>query len=457
MENYSYTSYPDSGDSSPRSREIDFENPPPWEDQPPSNYKVKFMCSYGGKIHPRPHDNQLSYIGGETKILAVDRSMKFSTIIAKLSALCETDVSFKYQLPGEELDALISVTNDDDLEHMMHEYDRLFRASAKPARLRLFLFSVNPPVPGTEFPDAKSDRERFMDALNSGPAQQIDPASLPAGGPPNNVDFLFGLDKGVPPPTAVKLRDPAPEPVVPEPEMRVGPRPGEDRVIGQDPNMTPADIQRHIQDLQRLQIQDQAVYRRKNEENMTGAYAGDYYVQKLPEKAPPSNIPVTVPATMPVPSAYWPEKHGGGFPASGDQAVYMFQGPAGVYHAPAPVGRQVTGQASQQYYPVQRMSNEVYREQQMYNMVTQPAAPQTMPAGPQAKMAGYSEGVGMMRQVGVSDGGYAQVAYDGRQMYYTAPGGVVPSYPAMAAMSAEMRPSGALNQEGKGVAKVSQT
>lgn len=37
---------------------------------------------------------------------------------------------------------MISVTNDEDLEHMMHEYDRLFKASAKPARLRLFLFPV---------------------------------------------------------------------------------------------------------------------------------------------------------------------------------------------------------------------------------------------------------------------------------------------------------------------------
>ncbi|MBA0766295.1 hypothetical protein Gotri_015350, partial [Gossypium trilobum] len=145
MENYSYNSYPDSGNSSPRSREIDFENPPPWDDQQQhaQNYKAKFMCSYGGKILPRPHDNQLSYIGGETKILAVERTIKFSSMISKLSALCcggDGEVSFKYQLPGEDLDALISVTNDDDLEHMMHEYDRLYRASAKPVRMRLFIF-----------------------------------------------------------------------------------------------------------------------------------------------------------------------------------------------------------------------------------------------------------------------------------------------------------------------------
>ncbi|KAF5448392.1 hypothetical protein F2P56_028934 [Juglans regia] len=198
MENYSFTSYPDSGDSSPRSREIDFENPPPWDDQQSqNNYKVKFMCSYGGKIHPRPHDNQLSYLGGETKILAVDRNVKFEPMISKLSALSgDPDVSFKYQLPGEDLDALISVTNDDDLDHMMHEYDRLYRASAKPARMRLFLFSTpsaNQSASSSFGSDgARSDRERFMEALNSGPN---DAPKAPAR---NDVDYLFGLDKGTP-------------------------------------------------------------------------------------------------------------------------------------------------------------------------------------------------------------------------------------------------------------------
>ncbi|MCI52236.1 leucine-rich repeat extensin-like protein 2-like, partial [Trifolium medium] len=61
------------------------------------------MCSYGGKIQPRSHDNQLSYIGGDTKILAVDRNIKFQAFLSKLSTLCDAiqqDVTFKYQLPG---------------------------------------------------------------------------------------------------------------------------------------------------------------------------------------------------------------------------------------------------------------------------------------------------------------------------------------------------------------------
>ncbi|XP_059653156.1 uncharacterized protein LOC132300187 [Cornus florida] len=472
MDNYAYTtSYAESGDSSPRSREIDFENPSPWEDQPPNNYKVKFMCSYGGKIHPRPHDNQLSYVGGETKILAVDRTIKFSGIISKLSALCDADVCFKYQLPGEDLDALISVTNDDDLEHMMNEYDRLYRASAKPARLRLFLFPANSPVPsqsGFGSGEEKSDRERFVDALNSGPIQSSSPPSTEAP-PPNHMDFLFGLDnKGVPPPpvpVAMKLQDQVLEP------------PCSDRFTGSDP------MQRQIQDLQRLHIggQEQAMYRKKSDDNLVGGFPGEYYVKKMPEKVSPTTAPASVPAPVSVPAGYWPEKQfvSGGFQANTaateQQQVYMISTPAGMYHAP--MARPVTAPTGQGYYAVQRMPPDVYRDQQVYNAMQQMAAPPAPAAAPpqptlqpqqqQQKVMGYSDGYGMVRQQqtsggpGVTDMAYAQMAYDsgvGRQVYYTAPGGVMPQGYQAVAVNADMRPAGTLSQEGKVVtAKVSQT
>ncbi|KAK9286466.1 hypothetical protein L1049_014863 [Liquidambar formosana] len=465
MENYSYTtSYAESGDSSPRCREIDFENPPPWEDQTqaPSNYKVKFMCSYGGKIHPRPNDNQLSYLGGETKILAVDRTIKFSGFISKLYALCDAEVCFKYQLPGEDLDALISVTNDDDLEHMMHEYDRLYRATAKPARLRLFLFPVNRSDSGAfGSSEAKTDRERFVEALNSGPTQSVDGSSPPATVTQNNVDFLFGLDKaGLPPqpPLAAKIQDPVPEPNVPVGVVAGG----EDRVGGSD-----LEIQRRIHELQRLQIggQEQPMYRPKSDENLVGAYAGDFYAPKLPEKAPPAALHANVQSTVPIPAGYWPENQftGGGFPATMSttpvaehQQVYMIPSQAGVYHAP--MMRPMTAQGGQGYYAVQRMSPDVYRDQPVYNVVPpQAAAPPSLPP----KVTAYTEGIGLVRPsggVGVTDTGYAQVGYDstGRQVYYNAPGGVVPQYQGIAAVSADMRPTAAFSQESKVVTKVSQ-
>ncbi|KAM1105925.1 hypothetical protein FF1_002853 [Malus domestica] len=456
MENYSYGSYPESGNSSPRSRDIDFENTPPWEVDPANpqtqNYKAKFMCSYGGKILPRPHDNQLCYVGGETKIFAVDRNIKFAAIISKLSSLSEYDVSFKYQLPGEDLDALISVTNDDDLEHMMHEYDRLYRASGRPARMRLFLFNASPNG-GFGSDDGRSDKDRFVEALNSGPTQAPDQNSKPPV--ENNVDFLFGMEKGgvpavvsLPPPPAPTI----PGQVAPPPEfVRSG---HVDRVIGSDPVVTSVEFQRQLQRLQIGEQDQQAMYRRKNDDNLVGGYtgAGDYYVQKMPEKAPP--------VTAAPPAGYWPEKQvtSGGFPGTGapEQPMYMFTSAPGggaVYHAQPPMVRPVTGPPGQGYYQVQqRMGSEIYREQpQMYNVVPQPQQqqqqPTTLPPQPPKYVATYADTTP-----------YTQVAYDsttGRQVYYTAPGGVVQqqqqAYQAVgpAGVGGEMRAAGGLGQEGK--------
>ncbi|GMH03054.1 hypothetical protein Nepgr_004893 [Nepenthes gracilis] len=471
MENYA-CSYPESGDSSPRSRETDFENPlPSWDEQPPvpGSCKVKFMVSYGGRIHPRPHDNQLSYVGGETKILAVDRSIKFSSLLSKLTAFCDAEVSFKYQLPGEDLDALISVTNDDDLEHMMHEYDRQHRGASRPARLRLFLFPLSYSgqqggfVSGSE---SKSDRDMFVEALNSGSIQPVGDSA--AQSPPpvaKNVDFLFGLDKPVgippPPPLISRVRDP-----IPDPGILVA---DHGRNDGLDPQ-----IDARIQELNRLQIsaqERQALFRPKSDDNLVGGFASDPYVQKLPEKMTPQVMPATIPSSVGVPTTYWPAENnvtGGGFPANigveqQQLPVYMIPTPAGVY----------TGQAGQGYYQVQRITPEVYREQPMYNMMPPISAtpPPTVPGAlvPQPpKMAGYTEGIGMPGRpvsgaVAATEAGYSQVAYDGvtgRQVYYTAPGwGVVttPYQGAVATVNTEVRPAGGLTGEGKTAAKVSPT
>ncbi|XP_028803390.1 uncharacterized protein LOC114758506 [Neltuma alba] len=476
MENYAYPSYPDSGESSPRSREVEFENPPPWDDQqPPPNYKAKFMCSYGGKIQPRSHDNQLSYVGGETKILAVDLNIKFSTMISKLSALCDgVDVTFKYQLPGEELDALISVTNDDDLEHMMHEYDRLYRASAKPARMRLFLFPANT----SQTSSFASDQDRFVEALNTAPGPTPPDTVKPAPVPGSNVDFLFGLEKGVPPaqppPVAVKFHDPVPGPVVPPLEYQT--RGGPERVMGSDPSVNPIEVQRQ---LQRMQIgeHDQPVYRRKSEDNSAGGYAaGDYYVQKFADKAPPSNLPATAPPA----GGYWQEKqvHSEGFQpmtasngsGGADQPVYVIPQPGTFYHAP-PVVRPQAAPATQGYYAVQRMVSDAYREQPVYSASAAPrapfssAAPATLAPAQPVKPAAYTDGFNVVRPTGMPDNSaaYAQVAYDnsaGRQFYYTAPGGVMhpPQYQGVVPTAgADIRPSGvSMGQDPKGVNKVSQ-
>ncbi|KAE8658687.1 CBL-interacting serine/threonine-protein kinase 8-like [Hibiscus syriacus] len=450
MENFSCSSYPESGDSSPRSREIECENQS-W-DEPPSmnatnnaNYKVKFMCSYGGKIQPRSHDNQLAYVGGDTKILAVDRNIKFSAIMAKLSSLYGggSEVCFKYQLPGEDLDALISVTNDEDLEHMMMEYDRSHRVSTKPARLRLFLFPLNPPLvaSGFEGSDPKSDRQWFVDALNSVQIQNLDATSHPAAAmPAANPDFLFGLDKvktldSVPPPAAAVTQE------VVVKDVTVGSDCGsEDRHVIVDPMMSPAEIQRQIHELQNMHIsatQEQGIMQRKVDGSNDRAYNVQDYSQ-MADKIAPSPAPVSAPMQVPIQTAYLTNA---AYPvpaaaaaALGNQPVYLIPAPAaGVYQQP-PTIRQMTIPGGQPYYGVQHVVQDVYREQPVYN------------AMPASKVAAYPEGIPvMLPKSGVPESGYVQVAYDGagRQVYFTAA-----PYQAIAPVT----PAGgvsAINQDGK--------
>ncbi|XP_057515505.1 uncharacterized protein LOC130797043 [Amaranthus tricolor] len=449
MENYPSYSYPDSGDSSPRSREIDFENPPPsWDEQsqqnPPqlSNQKVKVMVSYGGKIQPRSHDNLLSYVGGETKILAVDRNIKFSSFYAKLSSILYSDsndsvssFSFKYQLPGEDLDALISVTNDDDLENMMHEYDRLCRGSSKPARLRVFLFPVQK---SSSFGSSASDKieresDRFVDALNS--ASSLPPPQQQVS---NNVDFLFGLEK---PPVQIPISVPVQVQHEPDPQ-----------------------IDARIQELNRIQI------RQKGDENpnmFTGPPANmpvpvqvpqGYWqpappvphqqVQVHPEQQPPPPPPQNIPPQQNY-QQFNQQNHQQQqqLPPPQQQQVYMVHAPPvqGVFHAPMmrPVSSQPGQAVGGGYYQMQQRvvpDQQVYREHPQQQQQQQPM----YGVGP-GKMGGYSDGMGVpVRAVASENAAYAQVAYDsgnGRQVFYPAQGGgVTAPFPGVTVSgSGEMR------------------
>ncbi|EYU30016.1 hypothetical protein MIMGU_mgv1a003530mg [Erythranthe guttata] len=131
--------------SSPRTRHTGSYN----ADPPPP--KLRLMCSYGGHVVPRPHDKTLCYVGGDTRIIAVDRHTSLSEFNRRLSKILldNQPFSLKYQLPDEDLDSLISVTADEDFENMVDEYDRLSDGGggggrAKHGRLRLFLFPKSP-------------------------------------------------------------------------------------------------------------------------------------------------------------------------------------------------------------------------------------------------------------------------------------------------------------------------
>ncbi|KAK9052243.1 hypothetical protein SSX86_028872 [Deinandra increscens subsp. villosa] len=206
--------YPESLDASPRSRNTDS-----WgEDNSlyPSNNgttamppqagltKLRLMCSYGGHIVPRPHDKSLCYVGGDTRIVVVDRQTTLSDLTNRLakpllrsssSSLTSTTASFtlKYQLPSEDLDSLISVTTDEDLENMIDEYERLNSSShvSKSSRLRLFLFPTKPESVssiGSLLENSTKSEDWFLNALNGTTSGFSDTSS---------VNCLLGLDEDV--------------------------------------------------------------------------------------------------------------------------------------------------------------------------------------------------------------------------------------------------------------------
>ncbi|KAJ7568243.1 hypothetical protein O6H91_01G024600 [Diphasiastrum complanatum] len=154
--------------------------------------RVKFLCSYGGRIMPRPHDCQLRYAGGETRLLVVSRNITLADLMAKLTRLCGKSVlALKFQLPNEDLDSLVSVLCEEDLENMMEEYDRLESRDAS-VRLRLFLFPAKSHSVSLDFHeyDSRNAEQRFVDAVNGNFSRRQNSMPTSQGLP----DFLFGLD-----------------------------------------------------------------------------------------------------------------------------------------------------------------------------------------------------------------------------------------------------------------------
>ncbi|KAI4375910.1 hypothetical protein MLD38_013725 [Melastoma candidum] len=509
MDSYNYPNYPDSGNSSPRSRDVDPSDPSAFFDDAsaPSNYKLKFMVSYGGKIQPRPHDNHLTYVGGETKLLTVDRHL---SLAALLSRLCSLSVdfpapvsSFKYQLPGEDLDSLISVSSEDDLLHLFLEYDRLLRSSptSKPPRMRIFLFPSSSSSSAQQPPT-----QSFIDALNSAPAAPQDtPKADPrggGGGGPNSVDFLLGFEKGV---AGAAFR---------QDQIR------SEQVVAGDRGLDPAEVQRQLQlELQRMQLrseaQDSVLYGRKVEEalNASGGMAGygvpsDFYVPKIAEKPVPQALPPQQAMTAPAATVpgYWQEKQvpSMGFPATSvqEQPMYVIPGhPAGgIYHPSHPQAQMVrqvgSGSSGGGYYAIpQRFPPEVYREhhqlqsqqqpqllpqhqqqQAMYGILPQQAISigQTTAVASQTQFqkVASGEGAGLMRTSGTGAGVMDAMNY-GQVMYAAAGGGggmaVTSPYQGMVAVSGgDMRlgsgggggsgssSSSLSQQEGKVMSKVTQ-
>ncbi|KAG0464007.1 hypothetical protein HPP92_020076 [Vanilla planifolia] len=137
--------------------------------------KVKLLCSFGGKILPRPSDGTLRYAGGHTRIIVIRRDASLAELYRKMADVYCSPVAIRYQLPDEDLDALITVSSAEDLENMMDEYDKLAEASVDgSAKLRVFLFSPSELASAIEenssagpgLVDLYENEQKYIEAVN---------------------------------------------------------------------------------------------------------------------------------------------------------------------------------------------------------------------------------------------------------------------------------------------------
>ncbi|GMI97622.1 hypothetical protein like AT3G46920 [Hibiscus trionum] len=134
-----------------------------------SRKKVKLLCSFGGKILPRPGDGMLRYVGGQTRIISVRRDVSFDEFVRKMVDAYGQSVAIKYQLPDEDLDALVSISCSDDLDNMMDEYEKVVeRSSDGSAKLRVFLFSALELDPSSmvQLGDLHDNVQKYVEAVN---------------------------------------------------------------------------------------------------------------------------------------------------------------------------------------------------------------------------------------------------------------------------------------------------
>ncbi|KAB1227813.1 Serine/threonine-protein kinase EDR1 [Morella rubra] len=155
--------------------------------------KVKFLCSFGGKILPRPSDGKLRYVGGETRIIQIRKDISWQDLVQKMLTIYNQTNSIKYQLPGEDLDALVSVSCDEDLQNMMEECNVLQDGgSQKP---RMFLFSTGD-LEDAQFGlgNTEGDSEiQYVVAVNGMDLGSRKSSIAVTGASENNLDELLNL------------------------------------------------------------------------------------------------------------------------------------------------------------------------------------------------------------------------------------------------------------------------
>ncbi|RAL54481.1 hypothetical protein DM860_001609 [Cuscuta australis] len=159
----------------------------------PLSRKMKFLCSFGGRIVPRTNDGRLRYVGGETRIISIRKNLTYNELVKKTRAICNHPHTIKYLLTGEDLDALISVTSDEDLHNMIEEFHNPGKFSQW---LRLFLVHSSDAETLCSYESMAAQPSQFGSTLDHSPRCQRDsPASfhplLNILAPPNPTAHWF--------------------------------------------------------------------------------------------------------------------------------------------------------------------------------------------------------------------------------------------------------------------------
>ncbi|CAL9030973.1 unnamed protein product [Prunus brigantina] len=149
-------------------------------DQHKTKETLKLLCSYGGKILPRHTDGNLRYVGGLTRVLAVDASISFAELMVKLAEFCGYSVDLRCQLPDGDLETLISVKSDEELANIIEEYDRA-SSSSRPLKIRAILSppkslkQISPPMSMATSGGDLSPSKSLLSFTDSPPKRYVSP------------------------------------------------------------------------------------------------------------------------------------------------------------------------------------------------------------------------------------------------------------------------------------------
>ncbi|DBA94196.1 hypothetical protein WJX77_007431 [Trebouxia sp. C0004] len=120
--------------------------------RPNSPGKMKFVCRWGGEL-VQDSQGRLAFEGGETRLCTLPKAVRYRDFVTKLRELTGqpgapgTEMVLKYQLPGHNMEELISLRTNEDLEEFKDEHDDLasnFTQGSPAQRLRLFVLPSSP-------------------------------------------------------------------------------------------------------------------------------------------------------------------------------------------------------------------------------------------------------------------------------------------------------------------------